>query len=71
MVDALETSLGNQIQKMIRNAMQSETKPPLQAQAVTEMVKELGLEPPHPPKPLPLITIEDVHLVCWMAVVTE
>lgn len=70
MVDALETALGTRIQNMIRKAVQSDSKPPLQAQAVAEAVKELGLEPPHPPKPLPLITIDDVHLVCWMAVVT-
>ena len=69
-VDSLETSLGNRIQTMIRNAMHSEDKPSLQALAVADAVKELGLEPPHPPKPLPLITIDDVHLVCWMSVVT-
>ena len=27
----------------------------------------LGLEPYIPPEPLPEITADDVHLVCWLA----
>jgi hypothetical protein len=29
---------------------------------------ELGLEPSPPPEPLPDITEDDVHLVCWPAI---
>jgi hypothetical protein len=33
-------------------------------------VKELGLRPPVPAEPYPVIEEEDVELVCWMAVDT-
>jgi hypothetical protein len=29
---------------------------------------ELGLEPSAPPEPLPEITADDLHLVCWLAI---
>lgn len=36
--------------------------------AVVERVKELGLQPFVQPKALPLIQLDDVALICWMAV---
>jgi hypothetical protein len=36
--------------------------------ALVEEIERLGLEPFRAPEPLPPITPEDVHLICWMAV---
>jgi hypothetical protein len=43
--------------------------PPQRAARILELVDELGLEPPPPPEPLPEINPDDVHLMCWMALV--
>ena len=32
-----------------------------------EIIRDRGLEPYVPPKPLPEITPDDVYLVCWLA----
>jgi hypothetical protein len=37
--------------------------------ALARTVVELGLEPSPPPEPLPEITADDVHVVCWLAIV--
>jgi len=54
---------------MIREAMRLSDDPARQSAAVAELAKDLGLEPAPPPDPLPVIEIEDVHLVCWIAIV--
>ena len=48
-------------------ALKNSGDPRQQAQAVLGVIEQLGLEPYIPPRPLPEIRIEDVHLVCWMA----
>jgi hypothetical protein len=35
---------------------------------VLEEIERLGLEPFHAPAPLPPITPDDIHLVCWMGI---
>ena len=35
-----------------------------------EKIEELGLDPYEPP-PLPPIDLDEVHLVCWMAIEKE
>ncbi len=47
--------------------MKSLQDPAEQAQKILEIIRDLGLEPYVPPKPLPEITPDDVHLVCWLA----
>lgn len=37
--------------------------------AIAAYARDLGLEPSPPPEPLPEITEDDVHLVCWLAIV--
>lgn len=69
LVDALEAPYGPRIQRVIRDALRSSTRPREQSEAVTRAAIELGLEPTHPPEPLPVISEDDVHLVCWMAIV--
>lgn len=68
LIEAVEAPYGARIQKMVREAMRSSDDPARQAAAVAMIAKELGLEPAPPPDPLPVIELEDVHLVCWMAI---
>ncbi len=56
------------IQNMVRDAMRSSENEGETAEAVLEVVHELGLKPAPPPKPLPVIDENDIYLVCWMAV---
>jgi superfamily II DNA or RNA helicase len=68
-IDALEAPYGTRIQKLVRDAIRGEGSAGEQATAVVRTVQELGLEPAAPPEPLPVIALDDVHLVCWMAIV--
>jgi len=45
--------------------MNDSTEPIVQARNILAVIKELGLEPYEPPKPLPQITEDDVHFVVW------
>jgi hypothetical protein len=36
-----------------------------------QLHERIGLEPFHAPEPLPPIQMEDVHLICWMAIELE
>ena len=51
--------------------MKSTQDPTEQAKKILEKIRDLGLEPYVPPKPLPEITENDVHLVCWIALVSH
>jgi hypothetical protein len=51
--------------------MASSKKPTEQVIAIAQVATELGLEPSPPPEPLPEIDHDDVHLVCWLAIVPE
>ena len=37
--------------------------------ALAQLATELGLEPSTPLEPLPEVDKDDVHLVCWLAIV--
>jgi hypothetical protein len=69
--DAIEAPYGKRIENLIRAAVRSAENPVEQARAVVAKVRELGLEPAPAPEPLPVIELEDVHLVCWLAIVGE
>lgn len=68
LVDRLEDAYPERIQRQIREALRSADDPVEQADAVAAKVEELGLEPSPAPEPLPPITEEDVHLVCWIVI---
>jgi superfamily II DNA or RNA helicase len=69
LVERLEDAWPERIQKPIRDAIRAHPEDPVeQVRAVALVVAELGLEPSPPPEPLPPITEEDVHLVCWLAI---
>lgn len=67
-VESLEAPYAERILRPFRSAMAIEA-PAERAAAILELVDELGLEPPPPPEPLPEINPDDVHLVCWLALV--
>lgn len=70
LLDRLEAPYANRIQKLVRDAMKdADTNPTQAADAVARLAVEQGLQPAEPPKPLPVITEIDIHLVCWQAIV--
>ena len=69
--DAVEAPYGKRIERLIREAIQAAENPAEQARAVVAKVRELGLQPAPAPEPLPVIELEDVHLICWLAVVSD
>ena len=72
LVDTLEQAFPERIQRLFRRVLRTNAGEPVeQARAVAATVAELGLQPAVPPVPLPAITEDDIHLVCWLAVVPE
>lgn len=71
LLDTIEAPYDTRTQRMIRQAMNDHNAPIDQVNAVIQVLKDLGLEPPEEVKPLPEVTEEDVHLVCWMALVSN
>lgn len=71
LVEKLEEAYPERIQRQIRAAMRTSEDPVEQAGAVAATVEELGLEPSPPPEPLPPITDDDIHLVCWLSIVPK
>ncbi len=69
LVDALQAPYPERIVRSIRHAMGSTADPVEQVRAIATYARDLGLEPSPPPEPLPEITDDDVHLVCWLAIV--
>ena len=66
-IDSLSAPYPVRTIRTIRAAMNSSDDANQQAAFILEVVRTLGLEPYVPPAPLPEITPEDVHLVCWLA----
>jgi hypothetical protein len=50
-------------------ALGASDEPTDQVTNVVQTVRELGLAPSPAPEPLPLITQDEIHLVCWLAIV--
>lgn len=71
-VQAIEAPLPRREETELRRVFEA-TYPGKKARAdeIARKVEELGLEPFIPPDPLPPITPDEVHLVCWMAVEAE
>lgn len=68
--NALEAPWGLKIENLIRQQM-GETSNAAAAQRTAEEVKRLGLKPYLAPEPLPPIEVDDVELVCWMALIAQ
>jgi hypothetical protein len=69
LVDALEAPYPERVVRTIRAALRADGTPSEKVEILARTAAELGLEPSPPPEPLPEITEEDVHLVCWLALV--
>ena len=66
---ALEAPWGARTENQIRQAL-GEVLNAAAAMRVVQAVKELGLKPYQAPEPLPPIEIEEISIVCWMALTT-
>jgi hypothetical protein len=69
--NAIESPYPERIVRTVRSAMVGSDDPVEQVRQVVQVVRELGLQPSPAPEPLPEITDEDVHLVCWLAITPE
>ena len=70
-IDTLHAPYPQRTIRTFRAAMKTTQDPTEQAEKILQIIRDLGLEPYEPPKPLPEITEDDVHLVCWLALVPE
>ena len=66
-VDTLYAPYPERTVRSFRAAMNTITEPAEQAELILGVIRDLGLEPYTPPEPLPEITEDDIHLVCWLA----
>jgi len=71
LIDAVEAPYGARIVRGFRRILNEAEDPQQATEKIAAEARELGLEPSTPPKPLPVIEMADVHLVCWMAVVSS
>lgn len=68
-LEAVEAPCSNREQKMLRAAFENEfPSADVKSLALIGEIERIGLEPFHAPEPLPPIQLEDVHLICWMAI---
>jgi superfamily II DNA or RNA helicase len=67
LLDAIEAPYDPRTQRLMRSAINSSNVPRKQATAIVDLVRELALAPPGAVEPRPEIELDDVHLVCWMA----
>ncbi len=65
---SLEAPWGARIENQIRGAM-AEKSGRNASEEVANVVQQLGLKPFEAPEPLPPIDMDEVSLVCWMAIV--
>ena len=66
-IDSLSAPYPERTIRTVRAAMAASDDPASQAEGILGVIRSLGLEPYVPPQPLPEITADDVHLVCWLA----
>ena len=71
LVDALKAPYPERIRAVFRALLRTDAPPERKARRIAEEAQRLGLEPSPPPEPLTPITIDDIHLVCWMAIMPD
>ena len=67
LLETIEAPWGARIERILREAMQ-EKEGREASIALVEKIRLLGLLPFRPPEPLPPIELDEIRLVCWMAV---
>ena len=70
-IDAIEAPYAPRILRMFRELMATGQTDSERAVAILGLVQELGLRAAPAPEPLPVITEDDIHLVCWMALSSD
>jgi hypothetical protein len=69
LVNRLNGNYNQRIQAVFRAILRSDDHDTEKARQLAEQADEFGLQAAPAPEPLPAITTDDVHLVCWLAVV--
>ena len=67
-VDTLSAPYPERTVRRFRQAMNEASESVQKARNILAVITELGLEPYIPPEPLPQVTLDDVHLVTWLAI---
>lgn len=72
LVARLQAPHGHKVQRPIQEVLREHEEAPQEAaRRLSELVEELGLQPYQRPKPLDVISEDNIHLVCWMALVNK
>ena len=66
-LDIIEAPYEPRIERRVREALRSSPEPTEQVAAVIEVIVSEGLQVPEAVEPLPEIGLDDIHVVCWMA----
>lgn len=69
LIERLEAPYAPRIQRAVRDVLAQDTTPGLKVDQLLATADHLGLTKQPAPEPLPDITPEDIHLICWTAVV--
>ena len=67
-LDTLSAPYPERTVRRFRQAINEASESVQKARNILAVIAELGLEPYKPPEPLPQITLDDVHLVTWLAI---
>jgi hypothetical protein len=68
-LDAVEAPWSRREEQQLRDVWDSEfASSAAKAEALVLKISEIGAEPFHAPDPLPPIELDDVHLICWLAI---
>ncbi|MGH6885369.1 MAG: hypothetical protein ACREGK_04770 [Geminicoccales bacterium] len=71
-LEAVEAPCPTRDQRLLRERLQAECASPYEnSRALVSTIEELGLLPYERPSPLPPVTEDQIHLVCWMAIEAE
>jgi hypothetical protein len=68
LIDALQAPYPERVQREIRRIVVGDRSDVEKVRSLHRLAGELGLAPSPPPEPLPEISENDVHLVCWLAI---
>lgn len=68
LIKTLSANWDYRVVRQVRDIIGSDEHAPVKVHLLEEYVKEAGLTPPEVPQPLSPIDINDVQVVCWLAV---
>ncbi|MEU3281446.1 helicase-related protein [Streptomyces antibioticus] len=71
LVERLEAPYSPRIQRAVRDALSEDISGRDKVNRLLALADHLGLAKQPSPEPLPEITTEDIHLICWTAVVPD